>query len=230
MTLERRPTLHAAMPTPIQPFDHVIWDWNGTLFDDTGLCIDVMNGLLRERGLPELTRERYHAVFDFPVVAYYRQLGFDFERDPFEVVGAEFIRRYELRRLEGALHRDAVATLQAVRAAGLSQSVLSAYRHDTLEELLRHHAIREYFMGVLGSDNVYAHGKLDQGRRWIAQLGLDPARVVLVGDTLHDHDVARAIGCRCILVADGHHPRARLEPTGAPVVDTLGGLPEALRI
>lgn len=210
------------------PLAHVIWDWNGTLLDDTWLCIDVMNGLLAERGLPALTLERYHEVFDFPVVEYYRRLGFDFARDPFEIVGAEFIRRYELRRHEARLHGAALDTLRALRGAGLTQSVLSAYRHDTLEELLLHFELRPFFSGVLGSDNVYAHGKLEQGRRWMAQLGLDPSAVLLVGDTTHDFEVAEAIRCRCVLIANGYHPRVKLQRCRAPVLEDLATLPAHL--
>lgn len=208
---------------------HVVWDWNGTLLDDTWLCIDVMNSLLAERNMPRLTRERYHEIFDFPVIEYYRRLGFDFTRDPFDVIGAEFIRRYEQRRHEAALHEGARATLLHIRNSGLSQSVLSAYRHDTLEELLAHHGVRDFFTGVLGSDNVYAYGKLEQGRRWIRELGLAPESVVLIGDTQHDFEVANAMGCRCLLVADGYHPRTRLSTLGAPVLDSLDEAPAWLQ-
>lgn len=200
---------------------HIVWDWNGTLLDDTWLCIEIMNGLLAERSLPALTRARYHEVFDFPVEEYYRRLGFDFNRDPFPVVGAEFIRRYEMRRAETRLHRQALAALEYIRQRSIPQSVLSAYRHDTLEELLTHFELRPYFTGVLGSDNVYAHGKIEQGRRWMSDQQLDPATVLLIGDTIHDFEVASAMKCRCLLVADGYHPRARLEPLGAPVVSGL---------
>ena len=117
-------------------FHHVIWDWNGTLFDDVGLCADIMNGLLRARALPLLTVERYRDVFDFPVIEYYRKLGFDFARDPFEVVGTEFIRHYEQRKLEAGLYPGARAVIKALRTAGLSQSVLSAYQQDTLRSLV----------------------------------------------------------------------------------------------
>lgn len=213
------------MGTPLTPIQHVVWDWNGTLLDDTWLCIEIMNGLLEERDLPRLTLARYHEVFDFPVVEYYRRIGFDFNRDPFAVVGAEFIRRYEIRRAETRLHACARTTLENIRQHAISQSVLSAYRHDTLEELLAHFEVRPYFTGVLGSDNVYAHGKIEQGRRWIGELGLEPASVLMIGDTIHDFEVANAMQCRCLLVADGYHPRARLEPLGAPVVSGLREVP-----
>lgn len=204
---------------------HVVWDWNGTLWDDTQLCIAIMNEMLRERGMPALDRARYQQIFDFPVIRYYERLGFDFKAEPFAVVGAEFIRRYELRRLEATLHPPARPTLQALRELGLQQSVLSAYRHETLEELLISAGIRDFFMGVLGSDNVYAEGKVTQGRQWIKHLGVSPDRVVLIGDTEHDFDVATAMGCPCLLVAAGYHPRTRLEKLGAPVLDSLDQIP-----
>lgn len=207
------------------PIQHVIWDWNGTLLNDTWLCIDVMNGLLAERGMPQLTLDRYHQIFDFPVVEYYRRLGFDFEKDPFPIIGAEFIRRYEVRRTEAALHSMAVATLQFIEDRGLTQSILSAYPHQTLEELLAHFSLRSFFSGVLGSDNVYAHGKKEQGLRWIKELGIAPDDVVLIGDTTHDHEVSCAMGCHCLLIADGYHPRARLEDLGVPVLDGLHQAP-----
>ena len=47
---------------------YVVWDWNGTLFDDVALCIQVMNGMLEKRGLPRLAGpEQYRQVFTFPV-------------------------------------------------------------------------------------------------------------------------------------------------------------------
>ena len=41
---------------------YIIWDWNGTLLDDVALCIDVMNGMLRRRGLSPLTPGRYREI------------------------------------------------------------------------------------------------------------------------------------------------------------------------
>ncbi|HMP75665.1 MAG TPA: HAD family hydrolase [Kiritimatiellia bacterium] len=209
---------------------HVVWDWNGTLLDDTALCIEIMNELLGERDLPQLDKARYQEIFDFPVVDYYARLGFDFSRDPFHLIGAEFIRRYEARRTEARLHAAATSTLTALRAAGFSQSVLSAYKHDTLESLLAHFEVRGFFGDVLGSDDVYAHGKVEQGRAWIRTRAIDPRHMLLIGDTRHDFEVAVAMGCHCLLVADGYHPRSKLEPLGAPVVDDLSGVCKELGV
>jgi phosphoglycolate phosphatase len=43
----------------------------------------------------------------------------------------------------------------------------------------------------------------------------------MVGDTLHDFEVAQHAGIQCILVASGHQSRQRLEKSRAPVVGSL---------
>src|SRR5258708_2287908 len=40
-------------------YRHVIWDWNGTLLDDTWLCVEVLNTLLPDTALPPITLGKY---------------------------------------------------------------------------------------------------------------------------------------------------------------------------
>lgn len=199
-------------------FRHVIWDWNGTLFDDVHLCADVMNGLLLEYNLPGLSLDRYRAVFGFPVIDYYRRLGFDFEQHPFEVVGAEFIRRYEERRLEALLRPGAPGLLHALQQRGVQHSVLSAYSQSTLEELVGHFDLTQYFIKLVGLDTIYADSKMENGLRWIRELAIAPEQVLMVGDTVHDAEVAKAMGCPCVLLGDGHQHIATLADADVPVV------------
>jgi phosphoglycolate phosphatase len=107
--------------------------------------------------------------------------------------------------------------------------VLSAAKQEALDSGIQHFGIREHFMGLVGTDNIYAEGKVAQGRRWIEQLSWTPEEVVLIGDTLHDFEVAEAIGTRCILMAHGHHTPERLAETGVPVVHSLRELVQLLK-
>lgn len=206
---------------PLADIRHVAWDWNGTLLDDTWLCIEIANQMLAARGIRTMSKRRYQQIFDFPVIRYYERMGFDLANESFELVGAEFMREYERRRSECALHGDARETLERIHARGITQSVLSNYPHHTLEEILRHHRVREFFDDVTGADDVYARGKTERGRQWLARAKRPPHEVVLIGDTLHDHEVAVELGIRAALVTIGSHPRSRLAPTGAPVFTTL---------
>lgn len=213
----------------LRPYRHIIWDWNGTLLDDLELTIDIMNGLLGPRKLPLLDRSRYHAVFDFPVRNYYTKLGFDLIGETFEQLSVEFIDAYDRRRWEARLHSDTESVLQDVLAAGLSQSVLSAYRHSTLCEIVEHFGLTKRFIGLNGLDNIYADSKIELGRAWLAELAIPCEQVLLVGDTLHDLEVAEALGVDCALIASGHHPAERLRARTTRVFANLGAFRAAFK-
>ncbi|MFP4259467.1 MAG: HAD family hydrolase [Opitutales bacterium] len=203
-------------------YRHIIWDWNGTLLNDTWLCVEVLNGLLSRRGRLPISAEDYRANFGFPVIHFYAYLGFETDVEAFEQVSREFIGSYEARWLqECALHPEAADVLGGMAAGGLTHSVLSAAKQEALEVGIGHFGIRDYFHGLCGTDNIYARGKIEQGRRWIEGLDWDPREVVLVGDTLHDYEVAEAMGTDCILMTHGHHSPERLVATGKPVAHSL---------
>ncbi|MDI1335108.1 MAG: HAD family hydrolase [Lacunisphaera sp.] len=209
-------------------YRHIIWDWNGTLLDDLDYSLRVMNVLLRRRGLPELNRARYHTVFDFPVRDYYARLGFDPAKDSFRDLGAEWMDGYDAHRLDCALHPDVRRIVAAIQVAGLTQSILSAYPHQTLLEIVDHFGLTPLFTHLEGLDNIYAHSKADLGRTQVAKLGLPPREILLIGDTLHDLEVAREIGVDCVLVAAGHHPGEKLRRHHDRVLDSLAELPTVL--
>ena len=62
-------------------YQHIIWDWNGTLLNDAWLFVDIMNGVLSNRKLPLITVDDYRKLFCFPVKDYYKKLGFDLENE-----------------------------------------------------------------------------------------------------------------------------------------------------
>lgn len=202
------------------PYRHIIWDWNGTLFDDAWLCVEVMNTLLTKRGMPLTSLETYAAIFDFPVIDYYRQIGFDFSVEPFESVSTEFITRYENRRPACGLRAGAEDLLQQVQQSGVSQSILSAAKQEFLHQAVGSFGITDFFTDVNGVDDHHAFGKVEIGQAWAAGVDLPGHEIVLIGDTVHDYEVAQAIGVDCYLIPSGHQSIERLVASGAKVLES----------
>ena len=67
----------------MKKYNHIIWDWNGTLLDDRWLCVEAINQSLYKRKMPTLSESEYKDIFCFPVEDYYKNIGFDFEKEPF---------------------------------------------------------------------------------------------------------------------------------------------------
>jgi len=202
-------------------YAHIIWDWNGTLFDDARLCVEIMDGLLSRRGRPGLTHARYLQLFEIPVRRYYRRLGFDLSKEPFDELAIEFMGAYDAGQLACDLQPCARGILGACRERGLGQSILSAHHQPRLDKIIDHFALREYFTELAGTDNYHGRSKEENGRRLVQVLGLAPESLLLVGDTVHDHEVSRAMGVDCVLIPSGHQPREKLEACGVPVLGSL---------
>jgi phosphoglycolate phosphatase len=199
----------------------IVWDWNGTLLDDRDICIQSMNDLLRQRGLPLLTRERYLKVFNFPVKDYYQALGFDFKQEPFDVPALQFMDNYHQLLPNALLFDEVKATLAFLKERGYRQVVLSAMEQKSLVQSIRKLGIYDYFEAIAGIEDHFAHGKIDRGRLLFERLGLSGKNCLLIGDTLHDEEVASELDCSCALVANGHQSKERLMVNGNVVVSSL---------
>ena len=209
-------------------YKHVIWDWNGTILDDAELCVEIVNQLKKERGLPGLSLEEYRAVFGFPVRDYYTAAGFDFSAESFETVGKAWVEEYERRKYNCPLQKGVIEALENISSLKIGQSVLSAYSRTYLEETVAHYGLAKYFTHLYGLDTIYATSKVALGKKLMEELGHKKGETLLVGDTEHDFETAAAIGADCVLIANGHQNRAKLERTGARVLAGLEELPAVL--
>jgi phosphoglycolate phosphatase len=204
-----------------QKYKHIIWDWNGTLFNDVHLCNDIVNNLLEKNGIAPLSLQTYREIFTFPIKNYYIEAGFDFSKTSFEILGREFMDEYERRKTEAAIFNNVRDILEFVKGRGLTQSILSAYVQNVLEEFVEYFKIRDYFIGLAGLDNIYAESKIEIGKKWIEKLRYDEKDILLIGDTKHDFEAAEALGVDCVLVTTGHQSQKRLEECGVKVFDSL---------
>lgn len=202
-------------------YTHIFWDFNGTLYDDVEACITAVNEMLAERKLDVIENcEHYREVFDFPVIEYYRGLGFDFEAEPYyEVLAPAWVALYNKYSVTSPLTEDARQVLDEVRGQGIKQVLFSATEINMLRGQLNSLGISDAFDEIIGLDNIHAGGKLHLARMW--KEAHPEARVLYVGDTVHDAENAACLGADCLLYAGGHQSQKRLSVCGCPIIDGL---------
>ena len=166
-----------------KPYTHLIWDFNGTILDDVRLGIDCVNEMLAVRGLPVIPDEdAYREIFGFPIDDYYRRLGFDFEKEDYDTVLApEWVAKYLAGEGNCTVMPGVSETIQAVKALGIPQVVLSASDVRQLTGQLERLGLLGEFEEVIGLDNIHARSKKAQALEWMA--AHPDACPLLVGDT-----------------------------------------------
>lgn len=202
----------------------IIWDWNGTLLDDVELCINSMNSLLKDRNLQALTIDRYREIFTFPVREYYQKSGFNFENEAFELPAMQFIDLYYNNLNIAPLFPETGIVLRFFREKGFFQSVLSAMEHEKLMFSLAEKGIIHFFDKISGINDHYAYSKAKIGNQLLFEIPFPKNEIILIGDTLHDYEVAEELGVECILIANGHQSSERLNLKSKLVISHLGEL------
>ena len=204
----------------MKKYEYILWDFNGTILDDVQTGIDSVNFLLSNRGLPEIpSQEAYRKVFGFPIKEYYSRLGFEFSKEPYESVAVEWVEQYLDRVKMAPLCPGVVRTLEFFKTMKIPQSVLSATKSAMLEGQLRDLGIRDYFEEVMGLDNIYANSKEALALSWKERH--PNVQAVMIGDTVHDYEVAKAMNVDCVLIAGGHQPKETLLRCDCLVLDHL---------
>ena len=209
-------------------YTHIIWDWNGTLFNDVAWGVEVVNKMLEKRSLKIFNNiDEYRDVFGFPIKDYYIDVGFDFEKEPFEQLAVEFIELYHFNKSGNCqLNQGGEAVLAVINQKGINQVILSASKKENLLLQLEEFDISHYFNEILGISDIYAKSKIDIGLDYINRNNI--TKGLLIGDTIHDYEVATALGMDCILVTTGHQSKKRLLKCGVPVIECLTQIVEYL--
>jgi phosphoglycolate phosphatase len=87
---------------------------------------------------------------------------------------------------------------------GKRLSILTSAHEGDIRKLLRLYDLDHYFTAVFGLDNTDGESKIQRGNDLLKHLGIEPKQAVMFGDTLHDYEVATAMGVEIVLVPDGH--------------------------
>lgn len=206
---------------------HIVWDWNGTLFDDAPLVVEAVNACLASAGVPTIDADTYRREYVRPLNVFYEKFlrravddGELLELD--HIFQAAYWNGFE----HATLTVDARDAIDAAAEAGATQSIASMLWHDMLVPTVTGFGLHERMLALDGNRGTVGETKDEHMRRHVARLldlypGISESRMTVIGDITDDAGAARAVGLECILYDGGSQERAMLEATGFPVASTL---------
>ena len=191
----------------------IIWDFNGTIIDDTATCLSIENKMLKDRGMKYgNTVEDYRNLFCFPIINYYKKLGYTFENESYQEISNEFHRDYaalfdDIPLLDGFLDK-----IHESIDKGYDNVIFSATEQNLLNKQVKDLGINQYFKALIGIDDNMAFSKIEHAKRWMEENNINPDECFYIGDTLHDLETVNALNIKeYALVACGHQSFEVLE-------------------
>ncbi len=199
---------------PLEHYQYIFWDWNGTVIDDVQTALDAVNQMLRERGYETIDLGYYRQLMDTPIIRFYEPI-FDLEKYPFDELADEFQQLYQVGK--PMPFAEIPEIFQSLQKEGRHQIVLSSSDRKIIQQYAQYYHFTEYFDVILGADNLYAESKVQRAVEYMQQEQIPGAECVLIGDTVHDYEVAEKMGIECILLTSGHQAETDLQGCGCPV-------------
>ncbi|MEE0265543.1 MAG: HAD family hydrolase [Acutalibacteraceae bacterium] len=208
------------MNTQNKKYECVVWDWNGTIVDDVNASLLSVNDMLIKRNLTVITMAQYHEYLDTPIYKFYEHI-FDLSKITFDIIQTEFNLGYNKHIPEKPLNKGAIRLMQALKSNGIKQVIVSSSNQEIVQNGAEKYGIAEYMDYISGSSDNFVGSKVERAVGVINRFADDYSKVVVIGDTLHDCQLANEIGADCILLSTGHQSKEDLQTTGKPVIDSL---------
>lgn len=182
----------------------IIWDYNGTVLDDTCHALEAVNDLLSQYALPAIDRPYYLTNFGFPIEKFYRTIGFEVADIGIDKLSEQFVNLYRKKLPDSKTHTLTLQLLNKFKGLDYTQFILSASDQETLDQSVHQQELTPFFKGVYGLNDKRAHSKVALGQKLLSDHNLNPAQCLILGDTDHDFEVGQTIGCDTLLLPHGH--------------------------
>ena len=210
-------------------YDYLVLDFNGTIIDDVDLCLNILNHLLEERNYKKVSLEEYKHIFTFPIKKYYINAGLNLEHYSFTSISSEFISLYQKASLNCKLYEGINELIDKCNNNRIKVVLLSASQIDNLKEQTDHFGLSEKFEAILGTSTIEAASKVEIGKNYFKDK--QDKKILFVGDTTHDAEVASAIGADALLITHGHQARdILLKANPLKVIDSFKEVEDILGI
>ncbi len=194
----------------------IVWDWNGTLLDDTHIVLECFNIALKHFSIGPVSMEAFLDIQGPCMKTLYRKAGVP-EHQLDEIVELErdiFHDNYESKSHTAGLRNGAKGVLEHLALNEVISVILSNHINTEIARLLKHHDILHHFDDVLAfKDRETQFRDKDKKGRLIdyAKIrDLKPENTLIVGDSTEEIGVAHDLGIESVAITGGMTSETRL--------------------
>ena len=195
-------------------FDLIAFDWDGTLFDSTAIIVRSIQDAVRDLGYARPSDEAAAWVIGMALPQALAHAAPDVPREKYTELANRYRYHYFKRQEDVTLFPGVLPMLQALRARGHLLAVATGKSRRGLDQVLQMVQLRGMFDGSRTADETAGKPHPLMLQELMAEFDVAPERLLMIGDTTHDLEMARAARCASVGVGYGAHDVAGFAALG----------------
>ena len=190
-------------------FDLIAFDWDGTLFDSTQIIVRCIQAAVGDVGGAVPSDEAAAYVIGMALTQALAHAAPDVPPEKYPELSNRYRYHYVRLQDEVSLFNGVLALLDDLRARGYLLAVATGKSRRGLNEALHSASLRGVFDGSRTADETAGKPHPLMLQELMAEFDVPPERLLMVGDTTHDLQMAQNAGCASVGVSYGaHEPEA----------------------
>ena len=193
---------------PTRQFDLIAFDWDGTLFDSTAIITRCIQEAVRDVGgtVPSDTDASY--VIGMGLMAALAHAAPDVPKDKYPLLGERYKAHYTVHQNDISLFTGVLPMLHQLKSRQHFLAVATGKSRRGLDETLAREELQGLFHASRTADETAGKPHPLMLQELMAEFGVPPERLLMIGDTTHDMLMARNAGCPSVGVSYGAHDHA----------------------
>jgi len=187
-------------------YDLIVWDWDGTIMDSTPTIVECIQQACRDLGFKEPDDSLASSVIGLGIHDSLRRAVPWIEPAHFSKLTERFRYHYLAKDHELHLFKGVRDLLEKLRADGYLLGVATGKSRVGLDRSLRHHQLEHLFHETRTADESFSKPHPGMLLELSDALQVPMRRMLMIGDTTHDLDMAVNAGVDAVAVTYGAHP------------------------
>ena len=191
-------------------FDLIVWDWDGTLADSTGMITQAIVSAAAQVGLPTLNPQAASNIIGLGLKESIHALFGDIPADKAQALAQQYTANYYAGEAEIPLFAGAKETIIELNRRGFKLAVATGKGRRGLNLALEHSGLTPYFHATKTVDECFSKPHPQMLDELMDELVVRPERTLMIGDTSYDLQMAQNANVQAIAVTFGAQSRDKL--------------------
>jgi phosphoglycolate phosphatase len=206
-------------------FDLLVFDWDGTLCDSTGVIVRSLQAACRDLGLPEPSEAQARHVIGLELTQALRRVAPGLPGERLPALTERFRQHYQAMDQDIRLFAGIPELIGRLHASGFQLAIATGKNRRGLTRALAGSGLGATFAASRCADECFSKPHPQMLEELMIECAAPNERTLMIGDTTHDMQMAANAGVAGLAVAYGAHPRAGLMPSKPlACVDDVGEL------